>query len=116
MRSWATALPPCRASSLGEYGRAMRILVGPATGRRAASASRSLGSVKGPEMSEISVVVVSYNSRADLERSLPAVAGAEREVIVVDNASTDESRELVRSRFPGVELLELHENVGYGAA
>ncbi len=67
-------------------------------------------------MSEISVVVVSYNSRADLERSLPAVAGAEREVIVVDNASTDESRELVRSRFPGVELLELHENVGYGAA
>jgi N-acetylglucosaminyl-diphospho-decaprenol L-rhamnosyltransferase len=67
-------------------------------------------------MSAISVVVISHNSRVDLERSLPTVAGAEREVIVVDNASTDESCGFVRDRFPGVRLIELHENVGYGAA
>jgi N-acetylglucosaminyl-diphospho-decaprenol L-rhamnosyltransferase len=67
-------------------------------------------------MSEISVVVISYNSRADLERSLPAVAGPGRQVIVVDNASTDESCAFVRDRFPEVQLLELHENLGYGAA
>jgi N-acetylglucosaminyl-diphospho-decaprenol L-rhamnosyltransferase len=67
-------------------------------------------------MSEISVVVISYNSRADLERSLPAVAGPGRQVIVVDNASTDESCAFVRDRFPEVQLLELNENLGYGAA
>jgi N-acetylglucosaminyl-diphospho-decaprenol L-rhamnosyltransferase len=67
-------------------------------------------------MSRLSVVVVSHNSRADLERSLPAVVGGGREVVVVDNASTDDSRELVRDRFGTVRLLELRENVGYGAA
>jgi GT2 family glycosyltransferase len=67
-------------------------------------------------MSETSVVVISYNSRADLERSLPAVTHAEREVIVVDNASTDGSCAFVRDFFPAVRLIELPENVGYGAA
>jgi hypothetical protein len=67
-------------------------------------------------VNDLSVVIVSFNSRADLERSLPSVVGAGREVVVVDNASTDGSGELVRERFPGVRLVELPENVGYGAA
>jgi N-acetylglucosaminyl-diphospho-decaprenol L-rhamnosyltransferase len=64
----------------------------------------------------ISVVVVSYNAREHLVRCLEAVAGDEHEVIVVDNASTDGSRELVRERFPSVRLIELPENRGFGAA
>ena len=36
-------------------------------------------------------------------------------VIVVDNASTDGSRELVRHDFPEVELLESSSNLGFGA-
>jgi GT2 family glycosyltransferase len=67
-------------------------------------------------VNELSVVIVSFNSRADLERSLPSVVGAGREVVVVDNASADGSAELVRERFPGVRVVELPENVGYGAA
>ena len=35
-------------------------------------------------------------------------------VLVVDNASTDGSAELVRDRYPEVELLACRENLGYG--
>ncbi|HEY3069487.1 MAG TPA: glycosyltransferase family 2 protein [Gaiellaceae bacterium] len=64
---------------------------------------------------DVSIIVVSYNARAHLERALEAVAGDGHEVIVVDNASTDGSPELVRGRFPGARLLELPENRGFGA-
>jgi len=66
-------------------------------------------------MSDVTVVVVSYNSRRDLERSLPHIVGR-NELVVVDNASTDGSGEFVRSRFPGVRVVELRENLGYGGA
>ena len=66
-------------------------------------------------MTDVSVIVVSYNARDHLERCLETVAGRAHEVIVVDSGSTDGSRELVRERFPGVRLLELAENRGYGA-
>jgi GT2 family glycosyltransferase len=38
------------------------------------------------------------------------------EVVLVDNGSTDESVELARDRFPGVTVLEMGENLGFGAA
>jgi len=66
-------------------------------------------------VTDVSVIVVSYNARDHLERCLETVAGRAHEVIVVDSGSTDGSRELVRERFPGVRLLELAENRGYGA-
>jgi GT2 family glycosyltransferase len=67
-------------------------------------------------MTEVSVVLVSYNSRSDLERSLPVVVDHSDDIIVVDNASSDGTVEFVRTHFPTVRLLELAENIGYGAA
>ena len=67
-------------------------------------------------MSDVSIVIVSYNGRDVLERCLSEVAGGPHEVIVVDNASTDGSAELARERFPSVRLVALGENVGFGAA
>ena len=67
-------------------------------------------------MREPSIVVVSFNTRRYLERSLGAVDGKGHEVVVVDNASTDGSAQLVRERFPEVRLIELTRNVGFGAA
>jgi N-acetylglucosaminyl-diphospho-decaprenol L-rhamnosyltransferase len=64
---------------------------------------------------DVSIIVVSYNARGHLESCLDAVAIGEWEVIVVDNASTDGSPEMVRERFPGVRLLEFPENRGFGA-
>lgn len=66
-------------------------------------------------MPEISVVIVSYNTRQYLERCLRAVDGRGYEVIVVDNASTDGSAEVVRRGFPLVRLLQLQRNLGFGA-
>ena len=64
----------------------------------------------------VSIVIVSFNAREHLERCLEAVAGREHEVIVADNASSDGSPALVRERFPSVRLVELEENIGFGAA
>jgi N-acetylglucosaminyl-diphospho-decaprenol L-rhamnosyltransferase len=66
-------------------------------------------------VTDVSIIVVSYNARDHLERSLASVADGPSEVIVVDNASTDGSPELVRERFPSVRLLEVPENRGFGA-
>jgi N-acetylglucosaminyl-diphospho-decaprenol L-rhamnosyltransferase len=65
----------------------------------------------------LAVAVISYETRAELERCLESVvAGDPVEVVVVDNGSTDGSAELVRSRFPSVRLIVNERNTGYGAA
>ena len=66
-----------------------------------------------------SVVVVSFNARAALERLLTALKIDEApacEVIVVDNASVDDSATMVREKFPHVHLLPLDRNRGFAAA
>jgi N-acetylglucosaminyl-diphospho-decaprenol L-rhamnosyltransferase len=62
-------------------------------------------------MSDVSVVVVTFNSMPWVERALDSVR--ERETIVVDHGSTDGTLELVRERFPYARLVE-QENVGMG--
>jgi GT2 family glycosyltransferase len=59
----------------------------------------------------VSVVVVTFNAAAHIERCLASVVGYE--TIVVDNGSTDGTPALVRERFPGVTVIE-QENRGMG--
>lgn len=69
--------------------------------------------------SRLSAVVVSFNTRDDLLRSLGALRDAVRlplEVLVVDNASRDGSAEAVRAAFPDVRVLANAENLGFSAA
>ncbi|HWH55440.1 MAG TPA: glycosyltransferase family 2 protein [Gaiellaceae bacterium] len=63
-------------------------------------------------MPDVSVVVVTYNSRDWIERCLESVRG--NETIVVDNGSADGTVELVREKFPEARVVE-QENVGMGA-
>lgn len=68
--------------------------------------------------SRIAVVIVNWNAGAYLEETLAAVVGQRRpadRILVVDNASTDGSCQMVE-RFSGVELLRLEANVGFAAA
>ncbi len=67
----------------------------------------------------VSVVVVNYNGRHHLERCLPALMetrDVDVEVIVVDNASSDGSVEWLEREWPGVKVLALQENLGFGEA
>jgi GT2 family glycosyltransferase len=63
----------------------------------------------------VSVVVVSFNTKEKLRRCLACVE-REHELIVVDNASTDGSVEMVRSEFPHVRLIQNEQNRGFGQA
>jgi hypothetical protein len=67
----------------------------------------------------LSICIVNWNTKEDLAKalaSLPEGHVADREVIVVDNASSDGSPAMVRSRFPAVKLLQNAENVGFSRA
>jgi len=75
--------------------------------------------VNGEAPPDLSVCIVSWNTRADLRAALASVfarAGeAAFEVIVVDNASTDGSAEMVREEFPAAQLIVNRWNRGFAA-
>jgi GT2 family glycosyltransferase len=65
---------------------------------------------------DISIVIVSWNTRDDLRHcleSLFANEGASYEVIAIDNASADDSAEMVRTEFPSVKLIANDANLGF---
>ncbi len=69
----------------------------------------------------LSIVIVNYNTCQLLDDCLHSLAAAEKppgglETIVVDNASTDGSQEMVQQKYPEAVLLANEENVGFSAA
>lgn len=68
-------------------------------------------------MSSVAVVIVSYRTPELLLRSLDALAGgSDLDVVVVDNASGDDTVAAVRRAHPSVTLLANATNVGFPAA
>lgn len=69
---------------------------------------------------DVSVVIVSWNAKHFLKECLGALADSRTalrtEVIVVDNASTDGSPEMVETDFPRVKLLKSNQNLGFAKA
>jgi N-acetylglucosaminyl-diphospho-decaprenol L-rhamnosyltransferase len=63
-------------------------------------------------MSDVAIVVVTYNAQPWIGRCLESVRGYE--TVVVDHGSSDGTPELVRERFPEVRVVE-QENRGVGA-
>ncbi|KGR90095.1 glycosyl transferase [Ureibacillus massiliensis 4400831 = CIP 108448 = CCUG 49529] len=69
-------------------------------------------------MKKVSIVMLAWNRKEDVRESLTRIAEIEYdnyEVIVVDNASTDGTQEVVKTEFPHVNLIEMSENVGIKA-
>ncbi|MGV3764942.1 MAG: glycosyltransferase family 2 protein [Chitinophagaceae bacterium] len=68
----------------------------------------------------ISIVIVNYNVPLFLEQCLHSVKyaleGTEGEVIVVDNASADNSMRYLPPRFPWVKFMQNEMNEGFGKA
>src|SRR6266567_5419421 len=65
-------------------------------------------------MSSVGIVIVTYNSGEHIGECLDAALPAGARVIVVDNASHDETRAAVTGR--GVRLIANHDNRGFAAA
>lgn len=69
---------------------------------------------------DISIVVVNYNVKEHLANLLNSIRQARKglklEVIVIDNASTDGSKEYITHNFPEVRYIWNEENVGFGKA
>lgn len=67
-----------------------------------------------PSASDVSVVTVNWNGQAHLAELLPSLSRLScREIIVVDNGSTDGSQAFVRRHFPEVRLIENPSNRGF---
>jgi GT2 family glycosyltransferase len=66
---------------------------------------------------DISVVIVGWNAKRYLELCLQSLADAptrrSMEVLVVDNASSDGTAEMIETRYPWVKLLRSPENLGF---
>lgn len=66
----------------------------------------------------LTIVVVTFNSRAYIRDCLTSLLtyapSCSHRIVVVDNASSDDTAEIVRAEFEQVELVQLPENIGFG--
>ena len=69
---------------------------------------------------DVSVIIVNYNTQDLTLQCLRSVyektTGLSFEVIIVDNASSDDSVDQIRLEFPMAILIESAENLGFGQA
>ncbi|MCK1619035.1 glycosyltransferase family 2 protein [Bradyrhizobium sp. 159] len=71
-------------------------------------------------LADVSVIIVNWNTCDLLRQCLQSIRkethSSAYELIVVDNASADNSRAMVRAEFPEAILIENRENLGFAAA
>ena len=69
---------------------------------------------------ELSVIIVSYNAKAFLQDCLQSLLrttdGLQKEIILVDNSSRDDSVAFVRENYPQVKVIENTVNYGFAKA
>ena len=68
-------------------------------------------------MSDLSIVILSYNTRDLLEKCLSSIyensTGLNLEIIVVDNGSSDDSVAMIKAKFPKTLVITNNDNLGY---
>lgn len=66
-------------------------------------------------MKKIAVVILNWNGAKLLEQFLPSVVAYsdEAKIYVADNASTDNSLEIIRSKFPQITIIKNDSNYGF---
>jgi GT2 family glycosyltransferase len=71
-------------------------------------------------MTRLAIIIVTYNSRKDLETALQSLTepapSVPHEIVVVDNASTDSTPAYIRERWPAVRLIASESNLGFAQA
>jgi GT2 family glycosyltransferase len=66
---------------------------------------------------QLSIIILNYNVRYFLEQCVfsvqKALEGIDGEIIVIDNASSDDSCEMMKTKFPHIKLIENAANLGF---
>ncbi len=66
---------------------------------------------------QLSIIILNYNVRYFLEQCVlsveKALEGIDGEIIVIDNASSDDSCKMMRTKFPHIKLIENASNLGF---
>lgn len=66
---------------------------------------------------QLSVIILNYNVRYFLEQCVfsvqKALEGIDGEIIVIDNASSDDSCKMMKAKFPHIKLIENKDNLGF---
>jgi len=69
---------------------------------------------------DLSIIIVNYNVKEFLQNLLHSIEKAtgniSKEIIIIDNASDDGSVEVIKEKFPSVNLIKNKINVGFGKA
>ena len=68
-------------------------------------------------MKKVSVIILNYNGKSHLETYLPSVIKNTplhvADIVVADNASTDDSVEWLQQTYPAIKIIQLKRNYGY---
>ncbi|HSB07346.1 MAG TPA: glycosyltransferase family 2 protein, partial [Thermodesulfobacteriota bacterium] len=69
---------------------------------------------------DLSIIIVTCNSSSIIETCLRSIMermkGIDHELIIIDNASTDETCRVIQERFPEAALIRSPENIGFARA
>jgi N-acetylglucosaminyl-diphospho-decaprenol L-rhamnosyltransferase len=65
-------------------------------------------------LNDITTVTVNYNSRAVIDGALRPLVGT-HEMLIVDNASSDDSVSYIQTMFPAARIIRNDQNLGFGA-
>lgn len=68
---------------------------------------------------KVTILILNYNGKKWLQKCLPTVekvTNANKEVIVVNNGSTDDSAHFLKKNYPDVKVIEIKKNRGYAGA
>jgi GT2 family glycosyltransferase len=69
-------------------------------------------------MLQVLVIIVTYNGEKWIEACLNCLSKSAREasVMIIDNASTDNTKKIIKDKFPSFQLIEEEDNLGFGQA
>ncbi len=75
---------------------------------------------KGQALPPVSIIILTFNGAKYISQLLRSLSNqtypnAQMEIIVVDNASIDDTVDIIRTNHPSVKLVRLSENIGFAA-
>lgn len=67
---------------------------------------------------KVNTIIVTYNGAQWIEKCLDSLheCKVKTHILIVDNASTDNTLSIIREKYPEVELIESAKNLGFGKA